>query len=62
MIPYDVDPSLYSNQPGATQLDDGYAPPPHDDTDEPATAGGEADEAGGANQDDDLSLGPKSLF
>ena len=60
MIPYDHDPSLYSAQPEAPLLDDGFSPPHHDETDEArAHAGGhDADQAAA----DDLSLGPKSLF
>ena len=27
MIPYDMDPSLYTNEPEPTVLDDGFSPP-----------------------------------
>jgi hypothetical protein len=29
MIPYDLDPSLHTAEPESTTLDDGFSPPPH---------------------------------
>ena len=36
MIPYEVDPSLHTDQPHETRLDDGFSPPPDEST--PASA------------------------
>ena len=33
MIPYDIDPSLYTGEPAPPLLDDGFSPPHHDDAD-----------------------------
>jgi hypothetical protein len=30
MIPYDLDPSLHTAEPGSTMLDDGFSPPQHE--------------------------------
>ena len=29
MIPYDIDPSLYTSEPEPPSLDDGFSPPDH---------------------------------
>ena len=51
MIPYDVDPSLHTAEPGPPRLDDGFSPPPP----EP-----QADDAGAPPGAD--ALGDKSPF
>ena len=59
MIPYDLDPSLHAHAPEAEMLDDGFSPPHHDiDADE---AKRQYDEHAGEH-DEDIGLGPKSLF
>jgi hypothetical protein len=36
MIPADIDASLSSGEPRLESLDDGFSPPPHEDTELPA--------------------------
>ena len=51
MIPYDMDPSLFTSEPEPPQLDDGFSPPHRDAppvADElPSEAGQVASELGG---------------
>lgn len=54
MIPYDVDPSLHTAEPGPPQLDDGFSPPPP----EPAPGGAGALPPAAAAD----ALGDKSPF
>jgi hypothetical protein len=38
MIPYDIDPSLYTGEPEPPSFDDGFSPPPHEPKPEAADA------------------------
>jgi hypothetical protein len=54
MIPYDMDPSLYTSDPEPPVLDDGFSPPHREATNTAESQPGSAEA--------DPELGVKSLF
>ena len=55
MIPYDMDPSLYTREPESPVLDDGFSPPHLGEPDTPEESPSESDEVV-------AELGSKSPF